>query len=265
MRHIIDTGCDGATVCAFDPAALPLDADERLLHDPMDSMQVWQAESRFWVGGTGGDGRYIFHVHVNEPLPDPEPGSMHTLDAQFERFSCPGGVLWFCGAEYAARDPVGGSEATPTGGLGRYSTQGGYVSLPPGEHVISIYRVERPEADDAAALPQLARAARGIDLRVVVSMLLWLTGGLAIVLAAFVLVVSLPIKLFQWATGSPLFREGWHVYPITMAVLIAGIAAIGAGRWFDVRYRRSARGMEDEARELERADYVVSVTLRAPE
>jgi hypothetical protein len=47
-----------------------------------------------------------------------------------------------------------------------------------------------------------------------------------------------------------------------MAVLIAGIVAIGAGRWFDVRYRRSARGMEDKARELERADYMVSVTLR---
>ncbi|MCE2949863.1 MAG: hypothetical protein ACK5TI_01145 [bacterium] len=265
MRHIIDTGCDGAAVCAFDPAALPLDADERLLDDPMDSMQAWQAERRFWVGGTGGDGRYIFHVHVNEPLPEPEPGSIHTLDAQFERFSCPSGVLWFCGAEYAARDPVAGSEATPTGGLGRYSTQGGRVSLPPGEHAISIYRVERPEADDAAALRQLARDARSIDLRVVASMLLWLTGGLAIGLAAFVLVVSLPVKLFQWASGSPLFREGWHVYPITMAVLIAGFAAIGAGRWFDVRYRRSARGMEDDIQELERADYVVSVTLRAPE
>ena len=159
---------------------------------------------------------------------------------------------------------MAGSEATSTGGLLRYSTQGGYVSLPCSEHAISIYSVERPEADDAAALPRLARAARGIDLRVVASMLPWPTGGLAIVLAAFVLVVSLPVKLFQWATGSLLFREGWHVYPITMAVLIAGIAAIGAGHWFDVRYRRSARGMEEEARELERADYVVSVTLRPP-
>ena len=264
MRHIIDTGCDGATVCAFDPAALPPDADERLLDAAMDSMQAWQAESRFWVGGTEGDGRFVFHVHVNAPLPEPEPGSTHTLDAQFERFRCPSGVLWFCGAEYAARDPVAGSEATPAGGLGRYSTQGGHIGLPPGEHAISIYRVERPETDDAAALPELARAARGIDLRVVASMLLWPTGGLAIVLAAFVLIVSLPVKLFQWATGNPLFREGWHVYPITMAVLIAGIAAIGAGRWFDVRYRRSARGMEDEARELERADYVVGVTVRPP-
>lgn len=160
---------------------------------------------------------------------------------------------------------MAGSEATPTSGLGRYSTQGGYISLPPGESAISIYSVERPEADDAASLPQPARAARGIDLRVVVaSMLPWPTGGLAIVLAAFVLVVSLPFKLFQWATRRPLFREGWHVYPITMAVLIAGIAAIGAGRWFDVRYRRRARGREDEARELERADYMVSVTGRPP-
>lgn len=227
----------------------------------MDSMQAWQAESRFWLGGTEGDGRYIFHVHVNEPLPEPVPGSLHTLDAQFERFRCPSGVLWFCGAEYAARDPVAGSKATPTGGLGRYSTQGGCISLPPGEHAIGIYRVERPEAGDAAASPQPARAARGIDLRMVASMLLWLTGWLAVVLAAFALVVSLPVKLFQWATGSPLFKEGWHLYPITMAVLIAGIAAVGAGRWLDLRYRRSPRGMEHEAQQLERADFVVSVTL----
>jgi hypothetical protein len=61
-------------------------------------MQAWQAESRFWLGGTEGDGRYIFHVHVNEPLPEPVPGSLHTLNAQFERFRCPSGVLWFCGA-----------------------------------------------------------------------------------------------------------------------------------------------------------------------
>ena len=100
----------------------------------------------------------------------------------------------------------------PTGGLGRYSTQGGCISLPPGEHAIGIYRVERPEAGDAAASPQPARAARGIDLRMVASMLLWLTGWLAVVLAAFALVVSLPVKLFQWATGSPLFKEGWHLY-----------------------------------------------------
>ncbi|MFN5166659.1 MAG: hypothetical protein ACK5JG_15135 [Pseudomonadota bacterium] len=49
-----------------------------------------------------------------------------------------------------------------------------------------------------------------------------------------------------------------------MAVLIAGIAAVGAGRWLDLRYRRSPRGMEDEAQQLERADFVVSVTLLPP-
>ncbi|MFY7901743.1 MAG: hypothetical protein ACOVOU_02415, partial [Rubrivivax sp.] len=54
------------------------------------------------------------------------------------------------------------------------------------------------------------------------------------------------------------------LYPITMAVLIAAIAAVGAGRWLDLRYRRSPRGMEDEAQQLERADFVVSVTLLPP-
>ena len=35
--------------------------------------------------------------------------------------------------EVIALKIVAGSEATPTGGLGRYSTQGGHISLPPGE------------------------------------------------------------------------------------------------------------------------------------
>ncbi len=253
MRYIIETGCDSATLCAFDPAALPQDADERLLDDAQGHMETWQAEDRFCVGPTGGDGSYVFHVYVNAPLPEPEPGTTRTLEAGFERFRCPSGTLWFCGAEYAARDPVAGSKATPRGGLGRYPAQGGSVSLPPGEHALSVYRVQRPEEIDDST----------IDLQVAASMLLWLAGGLAIAVAVFVLVVTVPGKLFQWAIGSALFNEGWHVYPITLGLFVAGVAAIAAGRWFDSRHRRSARAVAAVARRREQADYVVSVTLGA--
>ena len=262
MRHVIETGCDGATLCAFDPAALPDDADALLEEDPMDYMERWQADGRFWAGGTGEDGRYIFHVHVDEPLPEPEPGTTRTLEAQFERFACPSGALWLCGAEYAARDPIVGSEATPSGGLGRYPSQGGHVALPPGEHRLSIYRVERPEPGVVEVLQEMAKSAKPAELLVAASMVLWILGGLASLGSALVLVVSLPIKLWQWATDNPLFEKGWHVFPITLAILGAGVAAIALGRWCDVRYRCSATRQDKDAQRLGRADYVVGVETK---
>ena len=227
----------------------------------MDSMQAWQAESRFWLGGTEGDGRYIFHVHVNEPLPEPVPGSLHTLDAQFERFRCPSGVLWFCGAEYAARDPVAGSKATPhrrpgplfhTGRLHQFAAwrtrdrhlprgtagSGRRCSLASAcarrsRHRPSDGRLDAAVADRVArSRPCCVRPGRVFTRQAV------------------------PV-----GDREPTVQRRLAPLPITMAVLIAGIAAVGAGRWLDLRYRRSPRGMEDEAQQLERADFVVSVTL----
>lgn len=269
MRHIIETGCDGATLCAFDPAALPHDADALLEDDPMGSMEGWQAEGRFWVGGTGSDGGYVFHVHVDEALPEPEPGTTRTLEAQIDRFVCPSGHLWFCGAEYAARDPLLGSGATPTGGLGRYPSQGGQVQLPAGTHALSVYRVERPEPTDIEALRTLSKDMRGMTKRIrpadallAASMVLWLLGGLAALGSGLVLLVSLPIKLFQWATDNPLFDKGWHVFPVALAILMGGLAAIALGRWCDLRHRRSPRAAEDKAQRLASADYIVRIETR---
>lgn len=265
MRHVIDTGCDGATLCAFDPAALPDDADALLEEDPMGTMERWQNEGRFWVGGTGSDGRFVFHVHVDEALPEPSPGAQRTLEARFDAFACPGGQLWFCGAEYAARDPLAGSAGTPTGGLSHYPSQGGNIRLPPGAHEACFYRVERPEPSDTEALKTLGttlKGARAADLLIAASMLLWILGGLAALGASLVLVVSLPIKLFQWATDNPLFHKGWHVFPVALAIAAAGLAAIAAGRWCDLRHRRSATAVQQEAARLEEADYVVLINTR---
>src|SRR5437667_2283717 len=48
MRHIIETGTDGATLCFFDPAALPADFDQRLADDPVSAFEELQKEGRFW-------------------------------------------------------------------------------------------------------------------------------------------------------------------------------------------------------------------------
>lgn len=262
MRYVISAGCDGATLCAFDPAALPPDADTRLVHDPLGRMEAWQAEGRFWVGGTGSDGRSVFHVYVDQPLPEPEPGETRTLEARFDHFPCPSGRLWLCGAEYVARDPGAGSPATPAGGLDRSSTQGGYVPVPAGDHQIWIYRTERPEPGDVRALSQVLRAARDAGLRSAVAVALVVLGGLAAASAGLVLIVSLPIKVFQWATEDPLFSKGWHVAPIALGILVAGAAAVVLGRRIARLLPRSGAGSGDDP-PPEPPDYVVRVTSGA--
>jgi hypothetical protein len=263
MRYIIETGCDGATLCAFDPEALPDDADALLLDDPMGYMERWQSEGRFWVGGTGSDGSFVFHVHVDEPLPEAEAGTSRELEAKFERFACPSGELWFCGAEYAARDPNAGSEGTPDGGLDNYPSQGGHITLAPGSYGVRIYRVERPEPSDLEALKEIGKIgknARPADLLVIASMVFWLLGALATFGAAIMLIISLPLKFYQWVTDNPLFHKGWHAFPVAIAFLVGGLASIGLGRWCDLRYRRSAGAKADNAARLARADYVVEIS-----
>ena len=105
MRHIVETGTDGATICFFDPAALPPDFDERIEDDPVSTFEALEREGRFWWRSTDGDGSYLFHFYVDQDVP--EPISTHSRGAAtVARFLVPSGVIWACGAEYAARDPA---------------------------------------------------------------------------------------------------------------------------------------------------------------
>ena len=67
MKHIVEASCDGATLCAFDPAALPTNFDQIVSDDPAGLMEKLQSEGKFWFSETGADGRFVFHIFVNEP------------------------------------------------------------------------------------------------------------------------------------------------------------------------------------------------------
>src|SRR5262245_19879545 len=100
MKHAIATGTDVATVCFFDPAALPADLDGSL-----EGLATLQKEGRVWVNETGSDGSYLFHFYLDEEIPDPI--RKYSSDPKTtERLSVPSGTICACGAEYAARDPM---------------------------------------------------------------------------------------------------------------------------------------------------------------
>jgi hypothetical protein len=138
VRYVVETGTDGASVCFFDPAALPGDFDDAIEKDPVQIHSELQREERFWFQETGGDGRQLFHVCFNESFNRPK-GAQVTQIAQFKKLACPSGELWICGAEYAAKDPERGSGSTPVGGLGKYVHMGGKISLPAGHYAVNVY------------------------------------------------------------------------------------------------------------------------------
>jgi hypothetical protein len=141
MKHIVEAGCDSATLCFFDPAALPVDFDVQIEEDAVELMEQLQAQQVLWFSETGGDGNYIFHVYVDEDAP-PFLHSKATLVDSFDAFSIPSGQLCICGAEYAANNPLVGSTFTPKGGLGKYSGMGNIVELAAGNYRLELLEIQ---------------------------------------------------------------------------------------------------------------------------
>ena len=219
MQHTVTAGTDGATLAAFDAAALPADFDARVADDPHAWLAALQADGRVWVGGTGGDGEHVVRVLV-----DKDPRDLAgCAPAHRGRLAVPSGGLWVCGAEYVANDPLRGNAATPRGGLGRYA-MGARVDVPPGDYDLAVYERhgEGEDGDDdgeaGAAPPALYLTVAPFALMVV--------GAIAAVAATLALVVTVPWKLVQWATDDPRASVGWHVLPWMLAGSVGG-AAVG--------------------------------------
>src|ERR1041385_5209715 len=145
MKHAIATGTDVATVCFFDPAALPADADGRGWQT-QEQMATLGKEGRMWFKETGSDGSFLFHFYIDEEIP--ESIRKYSDDPQATgRFSVPSGTLCACGAEYVARDPL-------KVGLKCFSHMGGIFNLPSGEYSLTAWRTEWPEDMEEEALAQ---------------------------------------------------------------------------------------------------------------
>ena len=204
MKHIVETGTDGAAVCFFDAAAMPEDFDGRVEGDPHGTFEDLRKKQMLWHVDTGGDGRHLFHVYVNEPF-RPEVGCRAKEIANFEQFACPSGLLWICGAEYAAKDPMSGNASTPKGGLNHYAHMGGKVSLEKGHLRVKVHGLEwDDEAESkalAANLPKgLLWRSRLVESARIVSFML---GAIAIFFGGLLLIFCLIVTGYRWIVQSP--------------------------------------------------------------
>lgn len=134
-------------MCCFDPAALPEDFDKLFEEDPITLFEKLEREGRFWSTCTEADGAFLFHIYVDEA--PPAQVMKHAIDPRpLDKFHMPSGVLWACGAEYAAKDPA---REIP-GALAELPHMGGKCELPPGEYKLSAWRTECPEDEIQEAI-----------------------------------------------------------------------------------------------------------------
>lgn len=227
MRHRIEAGTDGATLCAFDPAALPGDFDARVGDDPAGLMEALRDRGLVWVGETDSDGLHRVEVRIDEAG---GPGTPVFRG----RLWVPSGALWVCGAEYMARDPMQGNAVTPKGGLGRFA-MGARIDIPPGRYGLEVFAPPR-------AAPKRRALAQG----------LLLLGGLAAVVSGVVLVIAGGLKSVQGLMGNPLAASGMDALPPLLAIFAAGLLAVLAGRRLTPRPTRPG------------PDLILSLTSQAP-
>ncbi len=224
MIHHVTAGTDGATLALFDPAALPPDFDSRFAEDPVGLAGALQNEGRFWFGGTGGDGSYQFTIAEDEPPPTAPAGAVPTEIFRHDNFQIPSGKLFIAGMEYAANDPMQGSDCTPKGGLSAFA-MGRSVEVRPGVHRLVVTQLEYDEDERSAVvgsvLPPGRRVTRGLHqmLLVICYLLAFVLGGIG----GLAFVIALLGKLIQGLVGDPLFAVGWHAFPwFAGALLLAG-------------------------------------------
>ena len=175
MRHVIETGTDGATVCFFDPAALPAEFDTRIEDDAIGTFEELEKEARFWWQETGRDGGCLFHFYVDTEVPEEVRRHSHK-PREMGRFLVPSGVIWAAGAEYAARDPERGNASTPKGGLARYSRMGARFECAPGEYHLTAWRTKWPKGMvEREVRRRVGKTARlGLNLSIAVNVVLFI-------------------------------------------------------------------------------------------
>jgi len=157
MRHVVNTGTDGATVCFFDPGALPADFDKKVRDDAVGLFDELMKAGRFWWKSTHADGDYLFHFYIDTEVPAPLRKRLEEPDT-IKNFRVSSGTLWACGAEYAARNPIAGNSYTPKGGLGKYSHMGGSLQIPPGDYSVVASSANWDEELDDEVEQRLSKA-----------------------------------------------------------------------------------------------------------
>lgn len=147
MIHIVATGTDVASVAIFDPLALPAEFDQSE-KDQGDILRRLHDEGRVFLTETGGDGAYLVHALVDEPVPGHlKPYLQDPI--VLGRFDAPSGRIYAAGAEYAFHKDDRRIE--------KYPHMGGSFAVKPGRYRLSVYRTEYPERMLEGELRQLVK------------------------------------------------------------------------------------------------------------
>jgi hypothetical protein len=135
MRYEIEAGTDAASLLLFDPEALPADFDGRYQTDPVLSLEPLEGDGRACWINTDGDGHFLLHAYVDEPIPASLAMFLGHPEI-LEEFRVPSGRLYLTGVEYAFRedDQL----------LQKFPHMGGSVTIPAGVYRLMLHRASYP-------------------------------------------------------------------------------------------------------------------------
>lgn len=135
MRHVLEAGTDVASLLLFDPGALPADFERSFQALTVDLLDGLDRQGRACWIETDGDGRYLLHLYLGEPVP--RELERYALEpATIEPFLVPTGRLVFAGSEYAYRDDDSLLRSHPH--------MGATLSIPPGTYRLTVFRTSYP-------------------------------------------------------------------------------------------------------------------------
>jgi hypothetical protein len=138
-KFTLDVATDFASICAFDPAALPKDFDTLIGLDPLNTIETLIEEGLFWIEETGGTGNYVCHVYIDEAYPFTDAIWEKVFDqSDFFPFTCPSGKLWICGLEHAARNPRRGRSFEEPPSTPLHSKA---ISIGSGNHLLRVTQI----------------------------------------------------------------------------------------------------------------------------
>lgn len=229
MKHVVEAGTDAAALLLFDRAALPEEFDARVKDVPIELFDELQAAGRVCYLEPGGDGGYLLHAYVDEPVP-PALSRQAREPIVIENFAVPSGEIHFTGAEYGFRDD--------DSFLRKHPHMGHSFPVPPGTYRLTLYRTEYPEGElegrfrgqVSPAEARLHGAMSGFVGLAVVSFLAlavsflirsrepWL-GIVRPLLALFILLPWIVARLPPFRTATSRFQEMEREYPSIIAHL----------------------------------------------
>jgi hypothetical protein len=131
MKQLAIATTEAGTLCLFDPAALPDDIRANAYASNLDYLQALSRRGALHLVATGGEGRFLLHVYVDEPMPV-DLAERAVERSMLAAFPAPSGRVVVAGAEELSPDV-----ATR---LSRPPAPGPTIEIPPGMYAVTLYR-----------------------------------------------------------------------------------------------------------------------------